>query len=55
MGLEGVFPEDESKVAPEIMSAIDPGGNENFDFFSGSGSSYIMGTAEATTDEDWHF
>lgn len=55
MGLEGVFPEDESKVAPEIMAAIDPGGNENFDFFSGSGSSYIMGTAEDTTDEDWDF
>lgn len=53
MGLEGVFPEDESKVAPEIMAAIDPGGNENFDFFSGSGSSYIMGTAEATEDDDW--
>ena len=53
LGYEGVFPEDESKVAPEIMAAIDPGGNENFDFFSGSGSSYIMGTAEATQDDDW--
>src|SRR5699024_4596392 len=53
MGLEGVFPEDESKVAPEIMSAIDPGGNENHDFFSGSGSSYVIGKAETTEDSDW--
>lgn len=55
LGYEGLFPADECRVAPEIMSALDSGGNENFDFFSGSGSSYVMGTAEDTKDEDWDF
>ena len=27
----------------------------NHDFFSGSGSSYVIGKAEATEDEDWDF
>lgn len=25
------------------------------DFLSGSGSSYVIGTAEDTTDDDWDF
>ncbi|MBB4795576.1 ribonucleotide reductase beta subunit family protein with ferritin-like domain [Streptomyces nodosus] len=29
--------------------------DENHDFFSGSGSSYVMGTAEDTADDDWNF
>jgi ribonucleoside-diphosphate reductase beta chain len=32
-----------------------PDANETHDFFSGSGSSYVMGKAETTTDEDWEF
>ncbi len=32
-----------------------PGHCENHDFFSGSGSSYVIGKAEATEDEDWDF
>lgn len=55
LGWDGVFPEDECVVSPEIASSIDPGGNETHDFFSGSGSSYVMGTAESTTDDDWDF
>ena len=27
----------------------------NHDFFSGSGSSYVIGKAVATEDEDWDF
>ncbi|KJL49160.1 Ribonucleoside-diphosphate reductase subunit beta nrdF2 [Microbacterium hydrocarbonoxydans] len=27
----------------------------NHDFFSGSGSSYVIGKAEATEDDDWDF
>ena len=37
------------------MSALNPGADENHDFFSGNGSSYIMGEVESTTDEDWDF
>ncbi|WP_250187672.1 hypothetical protein, partial [Escherichia coli] len=29
--------------------------DENHDFFSGSGSSYVMGKAVETEDEDWNF
>jgi hypothetical protein len=28
---------------------------ENHDFFSGSGSSYVIGKAVITEDEDWNF
>ena len=28
---------------------------ENHDFFSGSGSSYVIGKAVVTEDEDWDF
>jgi ribonucleotide reductase beta subunit family protein with ferritin-like domain len=29
--------------------------DENHDFFSGSGSSYVIGKAVNTEDEDWNF
>jgi ribonucleoside-diphosphate reductase beta chain len=32
-----------------------PNADENHDFFSGSGSSYVIGEAVITEDEDWDF
>ncbi|MBF4554006.1 class 1b ribonucleoside-diphosphate reductase subunit beta [Corynebacterium suicordis] len=55
LGYEGLFPEEETRVSPAILSALNPGGDENHDFFSGSGSSYVIGKAENTTDDDWDF
>ena len=55
LGYEGLFPTEDCKVAPEIMSQLSPNADENHDFFSGSGSSYVIGQAEDTTDEDWEF
>ena len=55
LGYEGLFPPDETRVEPEILTSLDAGGNENHDFFSGSGASYTIGTAEETTDDDWGF
>ena len=55
LGYEGLFPTDETQVAPEIMAQLSPNADENHDFFSGSGSSYVMGKAEDTTDDDWEF
>ena len=55
LGYEGLFPSDECQVAPEIMSQLSPNSDENHDFFSGSGSSYVIGRAEDTSDEDWDF
>ena len=55
LGYEGLFPADETNVSPAIMAQLSPNADENHDFFSGSGSSYVMGTTEETTDEDWGF
>lgn len=55
LGYEGLFPADECRVSPAILSALSPNADENHDFFSGSGSSYVIGKAENTTDEDWDF
>lgn len=55
LGYDPLFPADACQVAPAIMSALAPDANENHDFFSGSGSSYVIGKQEATIDEDWGF
>lgn len=55
LGYEGLFPPEETKVHPSILASLDAGGNENHDFFSGSGSSYVIGDVEDTTDDDWNF
>ena len=38
-----------------ILAAMSPNSDEYQDFFSGSGSSYVMGKAEETDDDDWDF
>ncbi|MBY4205118.1 class 1b ribonucleoside-diphosphate reductase subunit beta [Rhodococcus fascians] len=55
LGYEGLFPKDETDVNPAILSALSPNADENHDFFSGSGSSYVIGKAVNTEDEDWDF
>lgn len=55
LGYEGLFPKDETDVNPAILSALSPNADENHDFFSGSGSSYVIGKAVATEDDDWAF
>ena len=55
LGYEPMFPKDETNVNAAILSALSPGGDENHDFFSGSGSSYVIGKAAVTEDEDWEF
>ncbi|KQU82007.1 MULTISPECIES: class 1b ribonucleoside-diphosphate reductase subunit beta [Ensifer] len=55
LGYEALFPADACKVNPAILSALSPNADENHDFFSGSGSSYVIGKAVATEDEDWDF
>src|SRR5699024_781133 len=55
LGYEGLYPTDETKVPPAISSSLSPTADENHDFFSGSGSSYVIGKAEDTTDDDWDF
>lgn len=55
LGYPARFGADETEVNPEILAALSPGADENHDFFSGSGSSYVMGRAEDTADDDWDF
>ena len=55
LGYEALFPADVVDVNPAILAFLSLNADENHDFFSGSGSSYVMGTAEATQDEDWDF
>jgi len=55
LGFDPLFPKETTDVNPAIMSALSPSSDENHDFFSGSGSSYVIGTHEATTDDDWDF
>ena len=55
LGYEALFPKDETDVNPAILSALSPNADENHDFFSGSGSSYVIGKAVNTEDDDWDF
>ncbi|OAN13280.1 ribonucleotide-diphosphate reductase subunit beta [Photobacterium jeanii] len=55
LGFEPLFPDETCQVNPAIMAALSPNADENHDFFSGSGSSYVIGQAVATEDEDWDF
>ena len=55
LGYEPMFPAETTNVNPAILSALSPNSDENHDFFSGSGSSYVIGKAENTEDEDWDF
>ena len=55
LGYEALFPPEMAQVNPAILAALSPGADENHDFFSGSGSSYVMGKAVVTEDEDWDF
>ncbi|MBM7344270.1 class 1b ribonucleoside-diphosphate reductase subunit beta [Pantoea coffeiphila] len=55
LGYEALFPAEMTDVNPAILSALSPNADENHDFFSGSGSSYVMGKAVDTEDEDWDF
>ncbi|MDH2325847.1 class 1b ribonucleoside-diphosphate reductase subunit beta [Cereibacter sp. SYSU M97828] len=55
LGYEALFPASVTDVNPAILAALSPNSDENHDFFSGSGSSYVIGKAVATEDEDWDF
>ena len=54
LGFEALFPASACEVNPAILAALSSD-SENHDFFSGSGSSYVIGKAVATEDEDWDF
>lgn len=55
LGYESLFPRESTDVNPAILAALSPNADENHDFFSGSGSSYVIGDIEDTEDDDWDF
>lgn len=55
LGYEALFPAEAVDVNPAILAALSPNADENHDFFSGSGSSYVIGDIVDTEDEDWDF
>lgn len=55
LGYEALFPDTETQVNPAILSALSPNSGDNHDFFSGAGSTYVIGKTESTTDDDWDF
>lgn len=55
LGYEALFPKESTSFNPGVLTSLAPDSNETHDFFSGSGSSYTIGVAEATTDDDWDF
>ena len=55
LGYAGIFQPEETRFNAGVMTSLDPSANENHDFFSGSGSSYIIGKTEETEDSDWDF
>lgn len=55
LGYEALFPAEAIDVNPAILAALSPNADENHDFFSGSGSSYVIGEIVETEDEDWDF
>ncbi|VEU68304.1 class 1b ribonucleoside-diphosphate reductase subunit beta [Mycoplasmopsis pulmonis] len=55
LGYDSPFTSEETKIDAEIFSQLSARADENHDFFSGNGSSYVMGISEETEDEDWEF
>ncbi|MFR2313611.1 MAG: ribonucleotide-diphosphate reductase subunit beta [Bifidobacterium sp.] len=55
LGYPALFPQEICDVNPSILAALSPNADENHDFFSGSGSSYVMGKSVETDDGDWDF
>ena len=54
LGYEALFPPPPARSNPPSCLRLSPD-SENHDFFSGSGSSYVIGKTVATEDEDWDF
>lgn len=55
LGYDSPFTEEQTRIKPEIFTQLSARADENHDFFSGNGSSYVMGISEETRDEDWEF
>lgn len=55
LGYPALYPTELCNFNAAIMTSLAPDANETHDFFSGSGSSYVIGKSVKTDDEDWDF
>jgi ribonucleoside-diphosphate reductase beta chain len=55
LGYEQLFPVDETEFDTAVRASLSSNADEVHDFFSGSGSSYVIGDVVATEDDDWEF
>lgn len=55
LGFSPMFPTSETAVSATILSSLSLNSGENHDFFSGSGSSYVIGKVVETEESDWDF
>lgn len=55
LGYEALYSREDTKFDASIQAYMDPTSNQTHDFFSGSGSSYQMITADEMDDSDWDF
>ena len=55
LGYKPRYEDESAKVEPDVLAALAPESSETHDFFSGSGSSYVIGRAESTEESDWDF
>lgn len=53
LGMVQMFPDSQTRVEAAILASMTVDSDETHDFFSGSGSSYVIGDVEETTDDDW--
>lgn len=53
LGYDQIIPDEKSNPPATILAQMTLDTSESHDFFSGSGSSYVMATAEETSDDDW--
>lgn len=54
LGYDSLFPKEMCDVSPGVLTSLSLE-SESHDFFSGSGSSYVMAKTIQTDDEDWNW
>lgn len=55
LGMDTLFTSSECNVNASILASLSSDSNETHDFFSGAGSSYVIGKVKPTNDCDWNF
>lgn len=55
LGYKELFTGEDARPSAAILTSLSPNSDENHDFFSGSGATYVIGKTEETTEDDWDF